>query len=76
MVLFIYLFIYLFFVLLYFSGLKPNLTISEIAGIEVLKGAQVEVFRILYIDVINDTLRILAACYLYLNICGTMQISR
>ena len=32
--LFIYLFIYLpIFVLLYFSGLKPNLTISEIAGI-------------------------------------------
>ena len=28
---------------LYFSGLKPNLTKSEIAGIEVLKGVQVAV---------------------------------
>ena len=61
---------------MYFSGLKSNSTISEIAAIGVLKGAQVEVCGILYIDVINDTLRILAARYLYLNICSTMQISR
>ena len=42
----------------YFSGLKSNLTKSEIAGIGVLKGVQVTVCGMrFYIN--NDTLKIL-----------------
>ena len=43
----------------YFSGLKPNLTKSEIAGIGVLKGVQVIVCGMRCIDMHNDTLKIL-----------------
>ena len=40
----------------YFSGLKPDLTKSKIAGVEVLKGFQVAICDIRYIDLNNDTL--------------------
>ena len=43
----------------YFSGLKPNLTKSEIAGIESLKGVQVAVCGMHCIDLNNDALQIL-----------------
>ena len=43
----------------YFSGLKPNLTKSEIAGIEFLKGVQVAVCGMHCIDLNNDALQIL-----------------
>ena len=39
----------------YFSGLKPNLTKSEIAGIGVLKGVQVAVYGMCCIDLYIDT---------------------
>ena len=39
----------------YFSGLKPNLTKSEIAGIGVLKGVQVAVHGMRCIDLYIDT---------------------
>ena len=38
----------------YFSGLKPNLTKSEIAGIGVLKGVQVAVYSMRCIDLYID----------------------
>ena len=43
----------------YFSGLKPNLTKCEIAGIGVLKGVQVAVCGMGCIDLNIDTLKIL-----------------
>ena len=45
----------------YFSGLKPNLTKSEIAGIGVLKGVQVAVCDMRCIDLNVDALKILGA---------------
>ena len=39
----------------YFSGLKPNLTKSEIAGIGVLNGVQVAVHGMRCIDLYIDT---------------------
>ena len=42
---------------MYFSGLKPNLTKSEIAGIGVLKGVQVAVCGMHCIDLNIDTLK-------------------
>ena len=47
------------FIFSYFSGLKPNLTKSEIAGIGSLKGVQVTVCGMHCIDLNNDTLQIL-----------------
>ena len=47
----------------YSSGLKPNLTKSEIAGIRVLKGVQVAVCCITCIDLKNDTLKILGTYF-------------
>ena len=43
----------------YFSGLKPNLRKSEIAGIGVLKGVQVAVCGMRCIDLNMNTLKIL-----------------
>ena len=43
----------------YFSGLKPNLRKSEIAGIRVLKGFQVAVCGMRCIDLNNGTLKLL-----------------
>ena len=49
----------------YFSGLKPNLRKSEIAGIGVLKGVQVAVCGVHCIDLNNDTLKILSNNFSY-----------
>ena len=49
----------------YFSGLKPNLTKSEIAGIGVLKGVQVAVCGVRYIDLNIYTLKILGIHFSY-----------
>ena len=43
----------------YFSGLKPDLTKSEISSIGVLKGVQVIVCGMRCIDMHNDTLKVL-----------------
>ena len=42
---------------LYFSGLKPNLTKSEVVHIRALKGVQVVVCGMPRIDLNNDTLK-------------------
>ena len=42
----------------HFSGLKPNLRKSEIAGIGVLKGVQVADYGMRCIDLNNNTLKI------------------
>ena len=49
----------------YFSGLKPNLTKSETAGIEVLKGVQVAVCGMHCIDLNIDTLKTLGTHFFY-----------
>ena len=49
----------------YFSGLKPYLTKSEIAGIGVLKGVQVVVCGMRCIDLNVDTLKILDTHFSY-----------
>ena len=46
----------------YFSGLKPNLTKSEIEGIVVLKDVKVTFYGLGCVDLNNDTLKILGAC--------------
>ena len=43
----------------YFYGLKPNLKKYEIAGIGALKGVQVVVCDLCFIDLNNNTLKIL-----------------
>ena len=48
-----------------FSGLKPNLTKSEIAGNGVLKVVQVAVCGMRCIDLNNDTLKILGTRFSY-----------
>ena len=47
------------------SGLKPNLTKSEIAGIRVLKGVQMAVCGMRFIDLNIDTLKILGTHFSY-----------
>ena len=54
-----------FFFFSYFSGSKTNLTKSEIAGIEVLKGIQVAVCGMRCIDLNVDTLKILGTHFSY-----------
>ena len=49
----------------YFSGLNPNLKISEIAGIGVLKMVPKVVCGLRYIDLNNDTLKILGTNFPY-----------
>ena len=49
----------------YFSGLKPNLTISEITSIGVLKGVQVAVCDMRCRDLNIDTLKILGTHFSY-----------
>ena len=49
----------------YFSGLKPNLTKSETAGIRVLKEVQVTVCDMRCIDLNIDTLKILGTHFSY-----------
>ena len=61
LILFIYLFICLF---LYFFGLKPNSTKSEIKSIGVLKGVQVAVCSMHFID-LNNKLKILGTHFSY-----------
>ena len=48
-----------------FSGLKPNLSKSEITGIGVLKGVQVAVCGMRCVDLKNDTLKILGTHFSY-----------
>ena len=48
-----------------FSGLKPNLTKCEIAGIEALKGVQVAVFGMRCIDLCNEAIKILGTYFSY-----------
>ena len=48
-----------------FSGLKPNLTKCEIAGIESLKGVQVAVFGMRCIDLCNEAIKILGTYFSY-----------
>ena len=55
----------LFFFFLYFSGLKPNLTKFEISGIGVLKGVQLAVCGMRYIDLNIDTLKTLGNHFSY-----------
>ena len=52
----------------YFSGLKPNLTKSEIAGIGVLKGVQVAVCGMRCIDLNIDMLKILGISLITKNL--------
>ena len=54
-----------FYLFSYFSGLKPNLKKSEIAGIGALKGVQVAVCGLRCIDLNNDTLKILGTHFSY-----------
>ena len=49
----------------YFSGLKRNLTKSEITGIGVLKGVQAAVFGMQCIHLNIDTLKILSTSFSY-----------
>ena len=49
----------------YFSGLKPNLTKSEISGIGVLKRVQLAVCGMRYIDLNIDTLKTLGTHFPY-----------
>ena len=49
----------------YFSGLKPNLTKSEIASIAILKGIQVTVCGMRCRDVNIETLKILGTHFSY-----------
>ena len=50
---------------LFFSGLKPNLTKSEIQGIGVLKWVQVAVCGMRCIDLNIDTLKIVGTHFFY-----------
>ena len=54
-----------FYLFSYFSGLKPNLKKSEIAGIGALKGVQVTVCGLRRIDLNNDTLKDLGTHFSY-----------
>ena len=56
-----------FYLFSYFSGLKPNLKKSEIAGIGALKGVQVAVCGLRCIDLNNDTLKILRTHFSYIE---------
>ena len=48
-----------------FSGLKPNLTKCEIAGIGALKGVQVAVCGMRCIDICNEAIKILGTYFSY-----------
>ena len=48
-----------------FSGLKPNLSKCQITGIGVLKGVQVAVCGMRFVDLKNDTLKILGTHFSY-----------
>ena len=54
-----------FYLFWHFSGLKPNVKKSEIAGIGALKGVQVAVCGLHSIDLNNDTLKILGTHFSY-----------
>ena len=56
---------FLLFFFSYLSGLKPNLTKSETAGIAVLKWVQVAVCGMHYVDLNVDTLKILGTHFCY-----------
>ena len=49
----------------YFSGLEPNFKKSEIAVIGAPKGVQVAVCGLRYIDLNNDTLKIVGTHFSY-----------
>ena len=48
-----------------FLGLKPNTTKYEVAGIGVLKGVQVAVCGMKYIDLRNEAIKILVVYFSY-----------
>ena len=48
-----------------FSGLRPNLSKCEIAGIGVLKGVKVTVCGIQYVDLVLDTIKIFGTRFCY-----------
>ena len=48
-----------------FSGLKPNLTKCEIAGIGAMKGVQVAVCGMRFIDLCNETIKIIGTYFSY-----------
>ena len=48
-----------------FSGLRPNLSKCEIAGIGVLKGVKVAVCGMQYVDLVLDTIKILGTHFSY-----------
>ena len=48
-----------------FSGLKPNTTRCEVAGIGVLKGVQVAVCGMKCTDLINEAIKVLGAYFSY-----------
>ena len=54
-----------FYLFSYFSGLKPNLKKSEIAGIGALKGVQMAVCGLCCINLSKDTLKILGTHFSY-----------
>ena len=49
----------------HFSGLRPNLSKCEIAGIRVLKGVKVAVCGIQCVDLVLDTIKILGTHFSY-----------
>ena len=48
-----------------FSGIKPNLAKSKIAGTAVLKGVQVLLCGMRYVDLNDDTLKIVSTNHSY-----------
>ena len=56
------------------SGLKPNTTKCEVAGIGVLKGVQVAVCGMKYIDLRNEAIKILGAYISYNQKIKTIKI--
>ena len=48
-----------------FSGLRPNLSKCEIAGIGVLKGVRVAIYGMQCVDLVLDTIKILGTHFSY-----------
>ena len=57
-----------------FSGLKPNLTKCEVSGIGVLKGVQVAVCGMKYINLKVDTIKILGIHFSYNELIAREKI--
>ena len=48
-----------------FSGLRPNLSKCEIAGIGVLKGVKVAIYGMQCVDLVLDTIKILGTHFAF-----------